>query len=265
MESGGEQGPRVPEPEAGTGEPLYLWLAGLLRAEIDAGTLAPHDPVPSERTLSERHGISRMTIRHAVQHLVSEGYLYRRERHGTFVTDPRIRVSVGSFTRAVTGEGRRPGAKVLEATTVRAEDQVARGLGVPAGTDVFYLRRLRSVEDEPVAVERIYLDPRRFPGLLAEDLSSSLWEVLEKGWGVVASRADARVEAVPLGQAEADLLGLPAGCPAMQLTRTVFDRTGQVVEVARDVYRGDRAGFHVTAPVTAMRHRARRPAEAQRQ
>ena len=81
--------------------PLYSWVASLLRDEIEAGRLDPHGSVPSERILSERYQVSRMTARHALETLMLEGYVYRSPRRGTFVAEPRLRFSVGSFTRVM--------------------------------------------------------------------------------------------------------------------------------------------------------------------
>lgn len=229
--------------------PLYLWLAQLLRDQIDAGQLGARSPVPSERVLGERYGVSRMTARHALETLTREGYLYRHPRRGTFVAEPRLRFSVGSFTREMTEAARAPGTEVLSAATVDPDPAVAEQLGVPAGGRVHVLQRLRSAQGEPVAIEHIQLSEARFPGLLEYDLAGSLWVLLRAEYGVRPVEADARVVAVTLGRFEAETLGVGPGSPALVLTRTVYDAEGGVVELARDIYRGDRTEFEVTAPV----------------
>jgi GntR family transcriptional regulator len=229
--------------------PLYLWLAALLRDQIEAGGLSAHGLVPSERVLSERYGVSRMTARHALETLTLEGYLYRSPRRGTFVAEPRLRFSVGSFTRNMTEAERTPGTQVLSAATVDPDPAAAELLGVPAGGRVHVLQRLRTAMGEPIAIENIQLSAPRFPDLLAHDMAGSLWAVLRTHYGVNPERADARVVAVTLDRFEAEALGVKAGSPAIVLTRTVYDEKGEVVELARDVYRGDRTEFSVTAPV----------------
>ena len=126
---------------------------------------------------------------------------------------------------------------------------VADLLGVPAGGRVHVLQRLRTAMGEPIAIENIQLSAARFPGLLEHDLAGSLWVVLRARYNVNPERADARVVAVTLDRFEAETLGVKAGSPAIVLTRTVYDEEGGVVELARDVYRGDRTEFSVTAPV----------------
>ena len=229
--------------------PLYLWLAELLRDQIEAGQLGAHVPVPSERVLSERYDVSRMTARHALETLTLEGYLYRHPRRGTFVAEPRLRFSVGSFTRDMTEADRTPGTEVLSAATIDPDAVVAEQLAVPPGGRVHVLLRLRSARGEPVAIEHIQLSAARFPDLLDHDLAGSLWVLLRERYDVRPAKADARVVAVTLDRFEAEALGVKAGSPALVLSRTVYDTGGGVLELARDVYRGDRTEFEVTAPV----------------
>jgi GntR family transcriptional regulator len=229
--------------------PLYLWLASLLRDQIEAGHLSAHGSVPSERALSERYAVSRMTARHALETLTLEGYLYRHPRRGTFVAEPRLRFSVGSFTRNMTEADRAPGTRILAVATVDPDPMAAELLGVPAGGKVHVLQRLRTAVGEPMAIENIQLSAARFPDLLEHDLAGSLWVLLRGLYDVHPAKADARVVAVTLDRYEAETLEVKAGSPAIVLTRTVYDTEDSVVELARDVYRGDRTEFSVTAPV----------------
>jgi GntR family transcriptional regulator len=229
--------------------PLYLWVAALLRDQIEAGRLDPHGPVPSERVLSERYDVSRMTARHALETLVLEGYLYRSPRKGTFVAEPRLRFSVGSFTRIMTEADHLPGTLVLSVSTTDPDPVIAGMLDIAPGGRVHLLRRLRTAKGEPIAIENIHLSAQRFPDLLQHDLTGSLWELLRSHYDVHPTKADARVVAVTLDRFEAEILGVKPGSPAIVLNRTVFGAADEIVELARDVYRGDRAEFSVSAPV----------------
>jgi len=232
--------------------PLYLWLASILRDQIETGRLDPHGAVPSERTLSDRYRVSRMTARHALETLALEGYLYRNPRRGTFVAEPRLRFSVGSFTRNMTRADRAPGTQILSAQTLVPDPVAAELLDIAAGGRVHVLQRLRSAQGEPVAIENIQVSAERFPDLLGHDLTDSLWAILESAYDVHPAQADARVVAVTLDSFEADILKVQPGTPALVLTRTVFDAAETVVELARDVYRGDRTEFSVLAPVEGV-------------
>ena len=232
--------------------PLYLWVASLLRDSIETGQLGPQASVPSERVLSTRYGVSRMTARHALETLVLEGYVHRDPRRGTFVAEPRLRFGVGSFTRIMTEGDHAPGCEVLTAGTLDPDPLISKLLDIPAGGRVHFVQRLRTARGEPIAIENIHVSAERFPDLLDLDLTGSLWELLESRYGVHPAEADARVLAVTLDRFEAETLGVNAGSPAIALTRTVYSAEGEAVELARDVYRGDRTEFSVTAPVEAI-------------
>jgi len=232
--------------------PLYLWVASLLRDQVEAGQLDAQGPVPSERDLSERYGVSRMTARHALETLALEGYVYRHARRGTFVAEPRLRFGVGSFTRMMSEGDRLPGTKVLAADTLEPDSLVSRMLAIAPGGRVHRLQRLRTVKGEPIAIETIQLPAERFPDLLDHDLTGSLWELLQARYDVRPAKADARVTAVTLGRLEAETLGVKQGSPAIVLARTVFGANGEIVALAREVYRGDRTEFSVIAPVDGI-------------
>ena len=232
--------------------PLYLWVASQVRDQIEAGHLEPHVSILSERALSERYEVSRMTARHAVETLMLEGYVYRSPRRGTFVAEPRLRFSVGSFTRIMSETDHLPGTEVLSASTLDPDPLISEMLDVPAGGRVHLLQRLRTANGEPVAIENIHLSAERFPDLLEHDLAGSLWELLQTRYNVHPVRADARVVAVALDRFEAETLEVRPGSPAIVLTRTVFGAENEIVELARDVYRGDRTEFYVTAPVESI-------------
>jgi len=229
--------------------PLHLWLASLLRDSIEAGHLGPGARVPSERTLSLHYGVSRMTCRQALETLALEGYIYRDARRGTFVAQPRLRFSVGSFTRIMVDSDHVPGCEVLAASTVLPDTAIAEMLGVPPGGRVHLIQRLRSVKGEPIAIENIHVSAERFPDLLGFDLTGSLWDLLRSRYGVYPTKADARLLAVTLDRFEAETMRARAGTSALALSRTIYGSQGEVIELARDVYRGDRAEFYVSAPV----------------
>lgn len=229
---------------------LYEQIAAAVAAQIDAGELEPHGPAPSERALSERFGVSRMTARAAVQSLQENGYVYRNGRRGTFVAEPRLELPIGSFTVDVTRAGRKPRAQVLRAETRSPWPQLRATLRLGPRETVHYIQRLRFAGPDPIAIENTYLPRRLCPDLLEHDLEQSLWLLLESRYGIRVARAEAVVRAtVPVAE-EARLLALDGQAPVITLDRTVVDAAGRPVEFARDVYRGDRASFRVGAQLS---------------
>jgi GntR family transcriptional regulator len=145
-----------------------------------------------------------------------------------------------------------PGCEVLTARTLNPDPLISEMLNIPAGGRVHLVQRLRTAKAEPIAIENIHVSAARFPDLLEFDLTGSLWELLRSRYNVHPAKADARVVAVAVDRFEAKALRVKAGTPAIALTRTVYSADGETVELARDVYRGDRAEFNVTASVEGI-------------
>ncbi len=232
---------------------VYLRIAGDLRDRIDSGELVAGAAIASERRLSVELGVSRTTARQAVEVLVREGRLFRDGSRGTFVAPPRLGLRIGSFTREVEGHGRSPGARVLSAELVTATALAAEVLGLPRGGQVLDIRRLRTVDGEPLAIEHTVVPAELGVALLGQRLDGSLWSVLESTCGVVAARASVAVEAITLRGRDAELLGVPAGAAALLQTRRTYDTAGRCFEWAQDVYRGDRALLEADADVRTPR------------
>src|SRR4051794_18999277 len=134
--------------------PLYFQVAEQLEAAIAAGELAPGTRLENELQLADRCGLSRPTVRQAIQHLVDRGLLVRKRGVGTQVVQAQVRRSIEltSLYDDLAAARRAPGTRVLELETVPATDEVAKDLGLPLGTNVIRLRRLRLSDDEPLAL-----------------------------------------------------------------------------------------------------------------
>jgi GntR family transcriptional regulator len=226
------------------GGPKYYELRQWLRAQVDG--MPPGTPVAPERALSERFNVSRTTVRQALHDLAVEGRIVRRQGRGTFVAPPKVTqpMELSSYTQAMSSQGRRPGSHVVDVAEVDAEAEVAARLGLVAGAPVVRLERVRYADDEPMAVETVYLDHDRFPGIGGElRADTSLYAVLEGRYGVVPALADETIETVLAPPAAARLLGTDAATPMLLLTRSTRDASGRPVEYVRSLYRGDRFRF----------------------
>ncbi|HEY1133123.1 MAG TPA: GntR family transcriptional regulator [Nocardioides sp.] len=230
--------------------PRYAEIAADLRRRILDEELAPHTLVPSERELSEIHGVSRMTARQALTVLANEGYVYRRTPRGTFVAEKRHVFRIGSFSREVERGGKVPTAVVLAAEVGEADAAAAAALGLTVGDPVHVVRRRRSADAEPIALETSVFPVALTPGLLGADLTGSLWELLAASYDVVVTTARATLASVVLDDTSCRLLDAVAATPGTRLERSAYDADGRCVEFARDVYRSDRAVFEVEADVT---------------
>ncbi len=227
--------------------PLYVQIAESLFDRIESGDLRPGDRLPPERELSKMLGVNRMTVRRALQVLESQGLLIRRRGNGTYVAAPKIERQAAKlvpFTKGMQRHGYTPGAKVITFERRLVEASVARELGLSVSAPVYYIRRLRLVNQEPVMLERFTMPVHRFPDLERYDLASrSAYEIIETEYGVSIVRARQSLEPVTATEYEAELLGIEPGAPLMLERRVSFERDNQPVERGRDLYRGDRFRF----------------------
>jgi DNA-binding GntR family transcriptional regulator len=227
--------------------PLYYQLAGQLEAAIAQGTLTPGSRLENEVQLADRCGLSRPTVRQAIQHLVDKGLLVRKRGVGTQVVQAHVKrpIELTSLYDDLAADQRSPRTRVLELATVPATDDIAKDLGLPPGTDVIRLRRLRLTDSEPLALLTNHL-PTDIVELTAERLERhGLYETLRAG-GVNLRIANQTIGARGATTAEAALLDERRGVPLLTMSRTAFDDKGRAIEYGTHVYRANRYSFTLT-------------------
>jgi len=201
------------------------------------------DAIPSERQLSTDLGVSRLTVRAALDELVREGYLVRRRGAGTFVSEPKIaqELTMTSFTDDMRQRGLRPGSRTLEFGVVTAGARLGRLLHVSPATRVILAKRLRLADRETMAIEELHVQEALVPGLDARDLENgSFYELLQSRYGIAIVGGVQTVEPTVTNEEESELLGVPLHAPAFLFERITQSAEGESVEYVRSVYRGDR-------------------------
>jgi GntR family transcriptional regulator len=204
-------------------------------------SLPTGERIPAERDLAERWSLARMTLRKAIDRLVLDGLLERRQRQGTYTSRPRVprHLSIASFTEEMTRQGVRASSKTLDLRRMRATVQIARLLRVPEGDPVIRFIRLRLGDDEPVAVETNLVPAHLFPDLTEADLDGSWYAVMADRYGIDIISGTAQVEPALPDQRTAELLCIPPTQPCFRIQTVVRDRLGRIVEYGESVYRGD--------------------------
>jgi GntR family transcriptional regulator len=211
-----------------------------LRELIDARE--PGEAMPSERSLCEHLGVSRPTVRAAIDDLARDGLLVRQHGRGTFTNPRKISQEVPSSS----GQPVPPAegdwiSEVLEFRIESAGARLGQRLQVSPGEDLIYVMRRRIVDDEPMAIEEIRLPAAIVPGITAEDfIAGSLYHRLRERFRVDPTDAIQTTEPTVTDAGEARLLGVPLYSPALLFERTTRDGSGRIVEFTRSVYRGDR-------------------------
>lgn len=213
-----------------------------------ADALAPGTAIPPERELCERFGVSRMTLRRAVDDLVAQGLLERQHGRGTFVVKPKIAqpLTMTSFSEDMRRRGFEPGSRTLALDQTSAGARLARPLEVSPAEPVLRVRRLRLADQAPMAIETLYVREALVPGLSRADLdSASFYELLRERYGVEIASGFQTIEPTVTSDEESALLGVPLHSPAFLFERITRRQSGEVVEYVRSIYRGDRYQLQV--------------------
>jgi GntR family transcriptional regulator len=201
----------------------------------------PGGAFPSERELTERFGVARMTVRQAIDSLVAEQVLERVVGLGTFVTQPKLdlQVKLTSYSEEMQRRGMVPDAKVLSFEQIGATPLVARELQIEEGQPVVRFRRLLLADGDPMSVDENFIPASRVPGLLDDPPPSSLYQVLNERYGLVMEWGEDTIEATAAQPSIARLLNVDIGAPLLKIQRHAFVSRA-MVDFSISYYRADR-------------------------
>lgn len=230
--------------DRGSPVPLYHQLAQQLEAAIEQGVLAPGNLLGNEVDLSVRLGLSRPTVRQAIQSLVDKGLLVRRRGVGTQVVHSQVRrpLKLSSLYDDLEAAGQEPTTRVVRNETVPAPAAVAAALGLAEGTEVALLERLRRTHGRPVALLCNYL-PRDLLGLDSDRLEATGLYRMMRTAGITLHSARQTVGARAATAAEGARLDEKEGAALLTMRRTAYDDTGRAVEYGTHVYRASLYSF----------------------
>ncbi|MDT0342929.1 GntR family transcriptional regulator [Streptomyces litchfieldiae] len=226
--------------------PLYFQLSQQLEAAIEHGELLPGTLLVNEIDLAGRLGLSRPTVRQAIQALVDKGLLVRRRGVGTQVVHSQVRrpLELSSLYDDLAAAGQRPATRVLDITAVPAPAEVAGALGVAEGTEVHRIERLRLTHGAPLAYLRNYLPAGRRPPARADLEATGLYRLMRAA-GTTLHSARQSIGARAATPGEAELLDESPGAPLLSMHRTAFDDSGRPVEYGTHLYRASRYTFEL--------------------
>ncbi|MGH1562638.1 GntR family transcriptional regulator [Mumia sp. DW29H23] len=227
--------------------PLYFQIAEQLEGAILSGALAPGDKIDNELALADRLGLSRPTVRQAIQVLVDKGMVVRKRGVGTQVVHGKVRRSVEltSLYDDLAAAGQDPRTEVLGLRRVEAGEEVARELQLEPGAPVWSLERVRYIGDEPLALMHNLL-PAPLLDLGAIDLTDVGLYAAMRNAGIWMRVAKQRIGARRADAREARLLAERKGAPLLTMQRTAYDDAGRAVEYGEHAYRPDLYAFELT-------------------
>ncbi|GAA4267739.1 GntR family transcriptional regulator [Frondihabitans peucedani] len=227
--------------------PLYFQVSSRIESAITSGDLPAGSRLENEVALGERLGLSRPTIRRAIQELVDKGLLVRRRGIGTQVVHGPVsrKVELTSLFDDLKAGDQSPTTRVLAHDVIPADEHVAEDLGIEVGAEVTHIRRLRLADDVPVALLENFL-PVSVADLSADDFETfGLYQLL-RGRGVTMRVAKQRIGARASHGDEAELLEIDEGGAVLTMSRTAYDASGRAVEVGYHCYRPDLYSFSIT-------------------
>ena len=222
--------------------PLYQQLQRALKTAIDQHILSPDDALPAERDLAADFSVSRITVRKALDGLVAEGLLVRRQGSGNFVS-ARVEKNFAmltSFSEDMRARGRTPRSEWLKRSEGAVTPEEALTLRLSPGAPVYRFHRLRFADDTPMCLEYATVAGEALPSLTA--VGDSLYEALEAA-GNRPVRALQRLRALLLNAEQARLLHAREGDAGLLVERVGFLRDGRAVELTQSFFRGDTYDF----------------------
>jgi GntR family transcriptional regulator len=231
--------------------PKYYQLANIIRFKIEAGEWQPHQPIPSERQLETQYGISRTTIRQAIDMLIRQGFLYREHGRGTFVSPQKLQkglLELTSFTEDMRNRGLEPGQIILDMGYMNPPAKVAQQLELsPDGDQVLRIERIRLGDSVPMGLQVSYLALAPDQTITYDELEStgSLYRILQEKFRILPAEADETLEVTVATHREAAILQVNEGSPLLLSERTLYSQYRRPVEFVSILYRGDRYKYFV--------------------
>jgi DNA-binding GntR family transcriptional regulator len=227
--------------------PLYFQLAQHLERAIDSGEIVQGSRLDNEIQLAAELGLSRPTVRRAIQYLVDKGLVVRKRGVGTTVVHAKVKrgIELTSLYDDLSNAGQEPGTVVLSNAVQPAPAEVAGALGLAENAPVIALERVRLAQGEPIALMHNYLPPT-VPGITTEALERhGLYQIIRAS-GIYLHSAVQTIGARTASAAEARILDEVKRAPLLTMERTAYDERGTAVEYGNHVYRATRYYFEQT-------------------
>lgn len=229
--------------------PRYSQIISYYQSLIESGKLTEGEKIPTEEAIGELFGVSRITVRQALDGLAQGGYIYKIQGKGSFVSAKKAGMQLNhlvGFSDEMRSIGMTPSTVLIDQCLEAPSEAVAAALGLDASQKVYLISRVRCADDIPMAVEKVCMPFSRFSGIETQDLSQSLYAMLKQRYGCEPAKASQSIQAGLANSSDAKLLQIKVGAPVLRITRTAFDSNNVPFEYTESVYRGDKYVFNVT-------------------
>ena len=227
----------------------YIQILHYYTDLIDTGKMHEGDQMPTENEICTLFNVSRTTVRMALNALCQNGYIYKIQGKGSFVSHKEAGMQLNhlyGFSDEMRRLGRAPSTRLISRQILVPGDRIAQALMLTSGQKVHVFERLRYADGIPMALEKVHLPFHRFPGIENQDITNSLYKLLSKQYGCERSRAEQNIRADLADRRAAGLLDIKSGMAVLRITRVTFDGNGVPFEYVESTYRGDKYVFNVS-------------------
>jgi DNA-binding GntR family transcriptional regulator len=224
---------------------IYNWLSDQIKSKV----FQPGDKIPNETEIAEMFNVHRMTVRHAIDKLVSSHMLIRTRGKGTFLLSEkepiltRSLAGISSYHDDIVKAGLEAKYKTLEAMIKDPDTNVIEKLGLESGEQVIYIKRLMLANEIPLVLEYCYLPEKLFSDILDKNLNSILYKVIQEEYGMKLMHSSQEIGAILPDERERKFLKIGNNCACIWVEGIVYNDSGRAVEYTRSVYRGDKYKF----------------------
>lgn len=221
----------------------YLLVKRHILDQLRKGVLVPHDRLPSERELTDRFGVNRNTVRHALGILEREGRIYRSGRKGWFASGKRLIFDPSkehvNFDKRARQQGFVPTWEVRESGTTPATGELQELFEIAEGTSLFHVFETGNLDGQPVYYSEHFFLAHVCPGFLPKIVDRPMTDVLLEDYDIRMSQKALLIRPINMEEKTTELIGLPAHYPGMFFRRIKTSQSGQIVEVDYEYWRAD--------------------------
>ncbi|OPJ58024.1 GntR family transcriptional regulator [Clostridium oryzae] len=227
--------------------PLFEQLKEEIKNQIRNGIYTQGQKIPTELELNSVYGISRITIRRAIEDLVKEGILTKKQGKGTFVQEKKLLRKIEhtiSFSDACISNNMKPSCYVTKREVLAAHSHEVQNTGLFNDEQAIYIQRIRLADNIPIMCENNYYPYDRYYFLLTEELNGSLYNLLENKYDIqIGTSKNSYIDVVKADSKNSKLLNVPLGEPLFLLCTEMYDTSGKLIHVGRQFIVGSRYRF----------------------
>ena len=231
-------------------KPLYLQVEADIKNRILSKQYMPGDKLPTENELSDQYNVSKITIRKAIQNLSDEGYVNKVQGKGTFINFKKDKLylnKTSGFKESLSSLGHASRHDIIQASFLNADEDIAEKLMIPMGTKVVYIERLVWQDNEPIAIDKIYIEDARFPDFITTlSKDRSFYQVMDECYHIRPNHSVLEIDGKAAQSHSADTLKCNVGDPLFSIHKISYDQDGKPIHYSLTTVRCDRVTYVVS-------------------